>query len=128
MSEARTPQKIKYLYVTGFILKFATTFSLILTSASFLKTAGAGMLPVFYIILNILSISVGTTLAVKNIKNFKLPIYAGSVMGLYMLWFSAVLSGAGSSDVMALYSVISIYDIYVNILFWTHINQCLTIK
>jgi len=128
MTDARTPQKIIYLYITGFFLKFATTFSLILTSASFLKTAGAGMLPVFYIILNILSISVGTTLAVKNVKNFKLPIYASSVMGLYMLWFSAVLSGATSWDVMALYSVISIYDIYVNILFWTHINQCLTIK
>ena len=128
MTDARTPQKIIYLYITGFFLKFATTFSLILSSASFLKTAGAGMLPVYYIILNILSISVGTSLAVKNIKNFKMPIYASSVMGLYLIWFSTALAGASSSSVMALYAVISIYDIYANILFWTHINQCLTIK
>ncbi len=127
MIKERMPKKVLYLSVAGFFLKFATTFSIILSCTSFLKTAGAGALPVYYIILNILSISVGTTLAVKNIRDFKFPIYLSSVIGLYLIWFST-LEAATSWGVMALFSITSIYDIYANILFWTHINQCLTIK
>lgn len=128
MSELPASEKIRSLYITGFLLKFATTFSLILSSASFLKTAGAGMLPVYYIALNILSITAGTSLAVKNIRGFKWPLYASLPIGLYLIWFSSAIEGAAAPSVMALYAVISIYDIYANILFWTHINQCLTIK
>ncbi|HNY11241.1 MAG TPA: hypothetical protein PKK26_06580, partial [Candidatus Wallbacteria bacterium] len=79
MIKTKLPDKILYLCVTGFFLKFATTFSIILSSASFLKLAGAGQLPTFYIILNIISIIFGTTLAITNIKNFKIPIYLSVV-------------------------------------------------
>ena len=128
MIKIKLPDKILYLCITGFFLKFATTFSIILSTASFLKLAGAGQLPTFYIILNIMSITVGTTLAVTNIKNFKIPIYISSVVGLCMIWFSFLLGSAGSRDVIILYTFVAIYDIYANILFWTYINQCLTIK
>ncbi len=128
MTEKRIPKKIIYLNVTGFFLKFATTVSLILSCTSFLKTAGAEKLPLYYIILNILSISAGTTLAVKNIRDFRFPVYLSSVIGVYLIWFSSVMDSAASAGVIVLYTLTSIYDIYANILFWTHINQCLTIK
>ncbi|HPG56326.1 MAG TPA: HEAT repeat domain-containing protein [Candidatus Wallbacteria bacterium] len=128
MTEKRIPKKIIYLNVTGFFLKFATTVSLILSCTSFLKTAGAETLPLYYIILNILSISAGTTLAVKNIRDFRAPVYLSAVIGVYLAWFSSVMESAGYAGVIVLYTLTSLYDIYANILFWTHINQCLTIK
>jgi len=128
MIKTKLPDKIFYLCVTGFFLKFATTFSIILSTASFLKIAGATKLPAFYIILNIMSITVGTTLAVTNIKNFKIPIYLSAAVGLCMTGFSFLLDSAGSRGVIILYTLVAIYDIYANILFWTYINQCLTIK
>ncbi len=128
MIKTKLPDKILYLCLTGFFLKFATTFSIILSTASFLKMAGASQLPTFYIILNIMSITVGTTLAVTNVKNFRVPIYASAAVGLCVIGFSFLLNSAGAWEAIILYTFVAIYDIYANILFWTYINQCLTIK
>jgi HEAT repeat protein len=111
----------------AFTFKLVSTFAQVLGQAVFLKVAGAGRLPYFYIALSLLAAAQGV-LAFRGSRAALGFVWFGApLMGLVFLSQAYDLVGTPVVRVFALYTGISVIDIFAGILFWNAINEELTI-
>lgn len=127
MSEKRRPE-ILLISATGFFIKLATTYSLILGYSLFLKTAGAGAMPYYYITLNFFASLTGIVFAVGNFDGMKLPYFLGPALGLAFSWLAGAGPAPASAGIFAVYVAASILDIYSWIFFLNYVNNSLSVR
>lgn len=127
MTDREGASRFWKLAAAGFAFKVVATFSQVLGQAVFLKVATGSLLPHYYIVANLISTALGV-LAFRGSPLAMNAVRVGvPVVGVLFLAQGLDLFGPAVPRVFALYTGVSVLDIFAGILFWNAINERLTI-
>ncbi len=131
MAERFSGNLILRLCLCGFVYKLGATFAVLLSFSSFLKIAGRAALPEYYVWLSLATLLTGVVMTGSQrwqqtglrASRFVAPAFA------LMLWaagsYYAVLA---RQHLLLLYVAVSLYDVYLGIIFWNTANSLLTVR
>ncbi len=131
MADSSADRRILLLSLCGFVYKLGATFALLLSFSSFLKVAGREALPEYYIWLSLFSLIAGLVM-VSSHRWQKTSLRVSYIVAPI---FALIIGAAGSQyavhgklELMAVYVAVSLYDVYLGIIFWNTANSLLTVR
>lgn len=119
-------RQIALIGTGGFLLSFIANFFIVFSCSLFLKTLGAQTLPLYYIVLNTLSVLLGAFLFARDSAG-ALGLWASNI--LMAVFFAAVgllYSPGEKTLIFAAYLAVMLFQIYSLIFYWNLINHSLT--